>query len=110
MQKRVAGSVKNKVVATELQEERDASKGAFDPEEMERVFMCDIQAIEVKRFAENLLRTVPELAPDHRIYEMTRSEVQVHLFKRVHAFWSLGASERRYLFKDSVNAGAGSYK
>ena len=71
MKNRQAGSIKNKIVATELLEER--ANCNFDQKELKRVFMSipeEVQA-NIQRVMDDI-ENDPELNLTHKYYEMTR--------------------------------------
>ena len=73
MQARVAGSMKNKVVASELQAERN--KCAFDQKELMTFLHGGEKEFELHMKWYSLLEKHPkDLGNHHHFYEMTRSE------------------------------------
>jgi len=81
MSKRVRGSVKNKVVATELAEERKNLN--FDPEEIYSFYNFDPEAKKEAEYHLNNMRKHPEMANSHKWYEMTRAEKMENWMQRL---------------------------
>ena len=80
-QKRVAGSVKNKVVATELVEERKNLN--FDQAEIFKFYNHDPNAPKDYEYMLNHMRTNPDFANTHKYYDMTREEKMHHWMKKL---------------------------
>ena len=73
MSHKVAGSMKNKVIASELQAERD--KCAFDQKELHTFIHGGPVELELQMKWNNLLDKHPkELGNHHKYYEMSRDE------------------------------------
>jgi hypothetical protein len=70
--KRIEGSLKNKQVASCLQEERD--KCAFDKEELSTILLGGAQERKVWDFWFGLFDKHPEIANHHKFFEMTPDE------------------------------------
>jgi hypothetical protein len=78
----VVGSVKRKVVASDLQEERD--KTTFDQQELKVMFCGGKDMYEKRIFYLNLvLKHKDELCNHHRFHEMSISEQQEDLWRRI---------------------------
>ena len=79
MKKRIQGSWKNKIVASDLQEERD--KCDFDQAE---ALTTSIDVVEwaATQDAHKYMVEHPELANTHKFYDMTRQEQMEHMFKK----------------------------
>jgi acyl-CoA oxidase len=71
--KRVPGSVKNKITATEILEER--AKCDFDQKQMEIIFFHDKVTLKAYREVQDDMDKYPEIANTHKFYEMTREEM-----------------------------------
>lgn len=66
------GSVKNKVVNSDLQEERD--KCAFDQKEMQALLHGGQQILDAKISESEMFAKHPALGNHHHFYEMDRNE------------------------------------
>jgi hypothetical protein len=77
----VAGSFRNKVVATDLAEERD--KCAFDFNEMSVLINGGPHLYNVQKNWLDLLEKHPALHQTAAFYEMTPHEQQTELWKRI---------------------------
>ena len=64
---RVAGSVSKKIVATDLQEERD--KCDFDQAELNSIFNSDKELNAKRKWYEDDMYSDPLLRPSHHYYE-----------------------------------------
>ena len=71
--KRTAGSIKNKVTATELLEER--AKCNFDKSQMIEQFYHEKWIHETFSAIAKDMNDYPELANTHKFYEMTPAEI-----------------------------------
>lgn len=78
---RVNGSWKNKIVASDLQEERD--RCAFDQEEMRVMLHGGKEAWDIQRYFFDLQKKHPQLHNHHHFFEMTPEEKQTDLWKRM---------------------------
>jgi acyl-CoA oxidase len=74
MSKRIEGSLKNKIVASSLQEERD--KCAFDRSEVTTMLFGGTEEEKLWDKYTGLIAKHPELANHHRFFEMTPDEKQ----------------------------------
>lgn len=92
--KRVLGSMKNKVVAPELLEER--ANCNFDQAEMKQV-MSPIMNEVIEQCAKDI-KEDPWLAQtvSHKYYEMTREELHLMWMKKMHYLWN---KNRQFYFK-----------
>ena len=61
--------MKNKIVASELLEER--ARLNFDQEELKRIMECDPEAVRVREQAVNDIKKDPLLQPTPKFHEMT---------------------------------------
>ena len=96
MTQRQAGSIKNKIVATELLEER--AKRNFDQKELKLITFNMPDEIDAKwnRVVSDM-ETDPELALTHEYYEMTREEIQLMWMKKLnHLYFK---KDRDFYFK-----------
>ena len=86
--KRVQGSIKNKVVASELLEER--AKCNFDQKEMKSVMMPDENANQIISRVNYDTINDPELGytVSHKFYDMTVEEKQVMWMKKLNYLWN----------------------
>jgi len=71
--KRVAGSVENKVVATELQVERDRLN--FNTEELHNIYHPNEETRKMRKIVQADRDSDPNLRLTHKYYEMSRKEV-----------------------------------
>lgn len=69
----VQGSWLRKIVASELQAERDRLN--FDRDELYRIFNPNEESNKLKRLVEEERDSDPNLRNSHKFYEMTREEV-----------------------------------
>jgi hypothetical protein len=69
------GSIKNKIVATDLQEERD--KGNFNKEEMSEILYEDKAFLSLYRDWIRVMESDKVLTNTEKWYEMTREEKMV---------------------------------
>lgn len=76
------GSIKNKVTASEIIEER--ANCDFDQTQLKRFFYHSQATIDKKEKVIHFLRTVPEIANSHHYYEMTNEERLKDSFRRLH--------------------------
>jgi hypothetical protein len=81
MTKRVAGSYKNKVVASDLQEERD--KLAFDFEEFRQLMNGGEEVYAVQKKFNDMVLAHPALQNTFEFYDMTPHEAQTALWDKV---------------------------
>jgi len=79
--KRIEGSLKNKQVASCLQEERD--KCAFDKDELATIIFGGAEDRKSWDFWLNLIDKHPEIANHHKFFEMSPDEKQQDLWKRL---------------------------
>ena len=77
----MAGSLKNKIVASDLLEER--SKCAFDKQELELLVKGGPALKKDFDYFESLFVKHPEMAKNHKFYEMTTDEKQRDLWRRL---------------------------
>ena len=75
------GSVKNKIVATDLQKERD--KIAFDKEELSTYLLGGHELVEHRKLYRDLQIDFPDLANTHKFNDMTINERQTELRRRI---------------------------
>jgi hypothetical protein len=68
----LAGSIKNKIVAPELQKERDRCN--FDQVELAKAFIGGPAVYEDFLRSQKVLYSHKEMANSHKFYEMTREE------------------------------------
>lgn len=81
--KRVFGSMKNKITASELVEEREAGKG-FDRKELEVVFWRERWQVEYKDEESRLMAKHPEVyGNSHHYFDMTTSEISQSWMKKL---------------------------
>ena len=80
MSKRVAGSIKSKIVATELVEER--AKSNFDHDELYTTYYSDPISREIRERVFKEMEEDPILRNTHKFYEMTTKEAQLELMKK----------------------------
>lgn len=73
MTNRVQGSIKNKIVATELVEER--AKCNFDQEELYNIYYSDPNIREMRQRTDRDIDSDPILANTHKYYEWTPKEI-----------------------------------
>jgi len=73
-QSKVQGSMKNKIVATELVEERNNCN--FDQDELWSLYFKDPEANRIKAKAEHDVENDPIMRNTHKYYEWTLEEVQ----------------------------------
>lgn len=78
--KHIPGSIKNKIVNSDLQEERD--KCAFDRKEMQAILHGGKDKLALRVAASEKMAKHPELANHHHFYDMTRDEKQTDLWRR----------------------------
>ena len=81
MAKRVAGSYKNKVVASDLQEERD--KLAFDFNEFRVLMNGGEEVYKVQKEFNDMVERHPALHNTFEFYDMTPHEAQTHLWEKI---------------------------
>lgn len=94
--KSVAGSIKRKEVAKELQVERDRCD--FDQKELFRNIFKDPAGREIFLKAHKDLNSTPEIANSHVIYEYTPEELQHRWMKKMnHMYFKLN---KDFYFKD----------
>ena len=86
MTQRVRGSVKNKIVASELAEERD--KLDFNKEEIYHIFESDPTTRYVFEKSKNDLENDPKLQLSEKYYEMTPQEKYFMWFKKLNHLWN----------------------
>lgn len=94
MSKRVLGSVRNKVVATELQEERDSGP-KFDRKEMTMALWKYDWVYEQVQHDFDLMEKHPILANNHKFYDSSRHELNMHWMKKVNF---MANYDRKYFF------------
>ena len=82
---RVQGSIKNKIVATELVEERN--KCNFDQKELYYLYYADPEVLKLKDKCEHDAETDPILANTHKYYEWTPKEIQENWMKKLNRAW-----------------------
>lgn len=70
---KVAGSIKNKITATELEEERKNCD--FDKREMTRFFWHDMSVYKMFQDEADLMEKHPEYGSTHKFYEWTPQEI-----------------------------------
>ena len=96
MSKRVQGSIKNKVTATELVEER--ARCNFDKEELKAMFMTDPEGKHIMEKALKDQMEDPNLALTHKFYEMEPAERQLMWMKKLNYLWF--NKDRKFYFTD----------
>ena len=92
---RVAGSISKKIVATELQEERDNCN--FDQKELFDIWMPNKKLVERVNYYENDRDTDPKLNLHHNYYQMTVEEKQMEWYKKLnHLYFRSPESKQKY--------------
>ena len=91
MSKRAQGSVKNKIVASELVEER-ANGRHFDKEEMGMAFWKWEWVIDKMRDDFKLMEKHPIMANTHKFYDSTKHEIHRNWMKKINFMANLDRS------------------
>ena len=99
MPTRNSGSVKNKVVASELQEERD-SGAKFDKHEMTMALWKRDWVYQAVQNDFDIMEKHPVMANTHKFYDWNRHEIHMNWFKKVNF---MANYDRKYFFNGPVN-------
>ena len=83
--KRVQGSWKNKITASELAEER--KNCLIDKDELFKFMVGDDQTLILMKKVEEDIKHHPFIRNSHKYYEMTRQETQVMWMKKLKYIW-----------------------
>lgn len=75
-----SGSVRNKIVASDLLEERN--KCAFDQQELRVLILGGQHIFDKKTEFHRILEKHPELANHHKFFEMTPEEQQTDIWRK----------------------------
>ena len=91
-----------KIVATDLQEERD--KCNFNQSELFSIFMPDKEINEEMKYFEDDRDSDPKLRLHHRYYEMTVEEKQMAWFKKMNHLYFKSPKNKQMYFTNNTRA------
>lgn len=95
------GSWKNKVVATEVLEER--AKLDFDQTDLKNTVIFDPDYLEVYENARKDKVNHPAIRNTHKYYEMSPEEKQLFYMKKLNYMWTKMPERRQIYFKSHPN-------
>ena len=93
---RVAGSIKNKITATELVEER--AKKNFDQVQVQNFLWGSKSDYNSMQARLEEMKNDPMLANTHKYYEMTTKEKKLHQYKKMNHIWRTYPEKRKEYF------------
>lgn len=99
--KRVLGDMKNKIVASELVDER--ANCNFDQSEMKKILMPDEVSNQIRDQVAKDIQSDPEIAwsVSEKYYEMSREEIQHMWMKKLNHLWNFN---KNFYFKKGLTS------